>query len=96
MKPVNTKNLVGLDNYTRSAEKETELNNIFQSLFSQPNGIKVLEYLKSITIEAVAGSEVTDNTLRHLEGQRYLVGLIQRRTNKGKSQNIVQEKLNVR
>ena len=55
-----------------------------------------MNYLKSITIEAVAGSEVSDATLRHLEGQRYMVGLIQRRINKGKSQNIVQEKLNVK
>ena len=60
------------------------------------NGQKLMNYLKSITIEAVAGSEVSDATLRHLEGQRYMVGLIQRRINKGKSQNIVQEKLNVK
>ncbi len=89
-------NLVGLDNYTRPAEQETELNSLFLNVLNTKNGQKLMHYLKSITIEAVAGSEVSDATLRHLEGQRYMVGLIQRRINKGKSQNIVQEKLNVK
>tara|TARA_B100001029_G_scaffold65363_1_gene52974 strand:+ start:1670 stop:1957 length:288 start_codon:yes stop_codon:yes gene_type:complete len=89
-------NLVGLDNYTRPAEQETELNSLFLNVLNTKNGQKLMNYLKSITIEAVAGSEVSDATLRHLEGQRYMVGLIQRRINKGKSQNIVQEKLNVK
>ena len=89
-------NLVGLDNYTRPAEQETELNSLFLNVLNTKNGQKLMNYLKSITIEAVAGSEVSDKTLRHLEGQRYMVGLIQRRINKGKSQNIVQEKLNVK
>tara|TARA_S200000501_G_C20742422_1_gene707935 strand:+ start:635 stop:922 length:288 start_codon:yes stop_codon:yes gene_type:complete len=95
MKPTSS-NLVGLDNYTRPAEEETELNSLCLNVFASKNGQKVLSYLKSITIEAVAGSEVSDATLRHLEGQRYMIGLIQRRVNKGKSQNIVQEKLNVK
>ena len=89
-------NLVGLDNYTRPAEQETELNSLFLNVLNTKNGQKLMNYLKSITIEAVAGSEVSDATLRHLEGQRYMVGLIQRRINKGKSQNSVQEKLNVK
>ena len=89
-------NLVGLDNYTRPAEQETELNSLFLNVLNTKNGQKLMNYLKSITIEAVAGSEVSDATLRQLEGQRYMVGLIQRRINKGKSQNIVQEKLNVK
>ena len=89
-------NLVGLDNYTRPVEQETELNSLFLNVLNTKNGQKLMNYLKSITIEAVAGSEVSDATLRHLEGQRYMVGLIQRRINKGKSQNIVQEKLNVK
>lgn len=96
MKPMPNQNLVGLDNFTRNPDEETRLNDLFQSVFKQPNGKEILKYLKSITIEAVTGGEVTDGTLRHLEGQRYLVGLIQRRTNKGLSQNIVKEKLNVR
>ena len=45
-------------------------------------------------MDAVAGPEISNESLRHLEGQRYLVGLIQRRTNKGLSQNTIKEKSN--
>ena len=49
-------NLVGLDNYTRPAEQETELNSLFLNVLNTKNGQKLMNYLKSITIEAVAGS----------------------------------------
>jgi len=38
-----------------------------------------LQYLKSITIEAISGANITNEELRHLEGQRYLVALIAKR-----------------
>jgi hypothetical protein len=88
------KALIGLDNFKRGSEEETKLNDVFKTLFSTPIGVEVLQYLKSITIDSVAGPEISDHALRHLEGQRYLVGLIQRRINKGKSQNIIKENQN--
>ena len=88
------KALIGLDNFKRSSDDEEKLNSACTALFSTDIGLSVLQYLKSITIESVAGPEISDNSLRHLEGQRYIVGLIQRRVNKGKSQNIVKEKNN--
>ena len=45
------------------------------------NGTEVLKYLKSVTIEAVSGPNISDAELRHLEGQRYLVALIVKRIN---------------
>ena len=69
---------------------------VFESVFKTDAGAEVLKYLRQITIEAVAGSEISDNQLRHIEGQRYIVGLIQRRLNKGRSQNIIKEKQDVR
>jgi len=48
-------------------------------LFRTPTGKAVMSYLRSITIEAVSGANISDAELRHLEGQRYLVGLIERR-----------------
>lgn len=86
--------LIGLDNMQRRPQDEENLNTLFYKLFTTTGGSEVLKYLKSLSIEAVAGPEVSDQQLRHLEGQRYLVGLIQRRVNKGLSQNIVQEKSN--
>ena len=86
------KALIGLDNFKRGSEEEAKLNMVFTSVFGSTSGKQVLQYLKSITIDTVAGSEISDNALRHLEGQRYIVGLIQRRVNKGISINIIKEK----
>lgn len=83
--------LIGLDGYKRAKQDEESLNLLFQSIFNKKEGKAILNYLRSITIESVAGSDITDQALRHLEGQRYLVGLIQRRVNKGLSQKIVKE-----
>ena len=87
------KALIGLDNFKRSSDEEENLNSAFSALFGTDIGLSVLQYLKSITIDSVGGPEISDNSLRHLEGQRYIVGLIQRRINKGKSQKIVKENI---
>jgi hypothetical protein len=70
---------IGIDGYPRVEEVEKEINSNVHSLFSSPLGNAVLKYLRSITIEAVHGSNVTNDVLRHAEGQRYIVGLIERR-----------------
>lgn len=84
--------LIGLDGIKRKPKDEENLNTLFYALFNTPGGAEVLKHLKALTLEAVAGPEISDSQLRHLEGQRYLVGLIQRRVNKGLSQNTVKEK----
>ena len=70
---------LGLDGFARSKEDESLINQNINALFRTPNGKAVMKYLRSITIEAVTGPNVSDAELRHLEGQRYLVGLIERR-----------------
>ena len=77
--PQNKKTLVGLDGYSRSSDHEGIINENCLSLFNSPTGKEVLKYLKSITIEAVHGSAVSNEVLRHAEGQRYIVGLLERR-----------------
>lgn len=72
---------IGLDGYPRKKEEDEKISMDIASLFSTPSGQQVRQYLKSITIEAVHGSAVTDGVLRHAEGQRYIVGLIDRRIN---------------
>lgn len=96
MKQTKPNRILGLDNFERDTQQEELLNTLFESVFKQENAQEILRYLKQITIESVAGSEISDSALRHLEGQRYIVGLIQRRVNKGRSQRIVQEKKDVR
>jgi len=41
--------------------------------------MEMMQYLKSITTDAVSGPNISDAELRHLEGQRYLVALLVKR-----------------
>lgn len=75
---------IGLDGIQRPLSDEQKLNKVFASLFTTPAGQEVLKYLRSVTIELVSGPAISDEELRHREGQRYLVGLIESRVNKGK------------
>ena len=76
-----------LDGYPREQSADELISLNFASFFSSPNGAEVLKYLRSITIEAVHGSAVTDEVLRHAEGSRYIVGLIERRIQHGHKVN---------
>ena len=70
---------LGIDGFRRSPSEDTKISLNIASLFQTDLGKEVLKYLRSITIESVNGAGVTDAELRHLEGQRYLVGLIETR-----------------
>mgnify|MGYP003111967790 CR=1 FL=1 len=72
---------LGVDGYPRSKEEDERISKNLLGLFNTPNGTEVLKYLKSVTIEAVSGPNISDAELRHLEGQRYLVALIVKRIN---------------
>jgi len=72
-------NFVGLDGFPRNRIDDSRISVNTATLFNTYLGQEVFKYLKSITIDAVNGPNVTDAELRHLEGQRYLVGLIDRR-----------------
>ena len=66
---------LGLDGLPRSKSEDERVSKDIQALFKTPNGKQVLQYLRSITIETVQGPNASDAELRHLEGQRYIVGL---------------------
>jgi len=70
---------IGLDGYQRSKEVDARISQNVAEIFNTPTGKEVLRYLRSITIEMVNGPNVTTEELRHLEGQRYIVGLIEQR-----------------
>ncbi len=70
---------LGIDGFARTPELEKQINANMHSLFSSPTGNAVLTYLKSITTQSIHGSAVTNDVLRHVEGQRYIVGLIENR-----------------
>jgi len=79
-KPVPVKSI---DGYLRTPEQEQLLNKHFANLFKGDEGKKVLDYLKSITTEAVAGPNIASNALFHIEGMRFLIGVITTRIKKG-------------
>lgn len=70
---------IGIDGIQRSAESDLQISKNVAEVFSTPTGQEVIRYLRSITIEMVNGPNVTTEELRHLEGQRYLVGLLEQR-----------------
>jgi hypothetical protein len=67
-----------VDGYVRTEEDEAKLNKHFATLFKGDDGKVVLDYLQSITTEAVAGPNITSNQLFHIEGMRFLVGITTR------------------
>lgn len=70
---------IGIDGYQRKSEDDVIVSKNIAQVFESPTGKEVLRYLRSITIEMVNGPNVTTEELRHLEGQRYIVGLIEQR-----------------
>ena len=76
-------NKLRLDGFARGDEEDKRVSLDIAALFVSPTGDSVLKYLRSITIEAVNGPNVTDAELRHMEGQRYIVGLLERRIKHG-------------
>lgn len=70
---------IGVDGIQRSKAADEQISQNVAEVFASPTGQAVLQYLRSITIEMVNGPAVTPNELMHMEGQRFLVGLIERR-----------------
>ena len=70
---------LGVDGFPRSKAVDEKISQDILGLFNTPNGNAVLQYLRSVTTDIVSGGNISDGELRHLEGQRYLVGLIDRR-----------------
>jgi hypothetical protein len=66
----------GPDQIIRSPAADALIAEAFVETFKPECAQRVLTYLRSMTVNAVAGPEVSDAHLRHLEGQRYIVGLI--------------------
>jgi hypothetical protein len=72
---------MGVDGIQRSYQSDREISLNVAEALTTPSGKAVLKYLRSITIEMVNGPNVSTDELRHLEGQRYVVGLLETRIN---------------
>lgn len=78
--------VVGADGTIRTPKQEDDLNKIFAGVFSGDAGREVIRYLRSITIESVAGPAIDTNQLMHKEGQRFIVGIIEQRIARGQNE----------
>jgi hypothetical protein len=76
---VKDRTYLSLDGFRRDKSEDTRISLDIATLFNTETGQSVLRYLRSITIEQVNGAGVSDAELRHMEGQRYIVGLIESR-----------------
>jgi hypothetical protein len=74
---------LGPDGVKRTARLEHEINDLFAAAFATGAGREALKHLRSITIETVAGPHVSSEELRHREGMRHLVGIIEERVKRG-------------
>ena len=79
MRWLNSKVNIGVDGYQRATSQDLQISQNIAETFSTPAGEAVLKYLRSVTIGMVHGPNVTTEELRHHEGQRYIVGLLERR-----------------
>lgn len=70
---------IGIDGIQRSTDEDLKVSLNVAHIFNTPTGNEVLKYLRAITIEMVNGPNVSTEELRHVEGQRYIVGLIEQR-----------------
>lgn len=70
-----------------SDAEHAELDQIFATFFrgDDPLAERVIEYLRSITQHRVLGPDSNDFQLRHLEGARWLFGIINRRIERGRN-----------
>lgn len=63
----------------KSGPADTEFCKTVARLFNSSDGDKVLKKLRDMTIERIASEdELSERALSHREGQRYIVGMIER------------------
>ncbi|WP_448191900.1 hypothetical protein [Azospirillum sp. sgz301742] len=78
-KPPDSGKVRGLDGYLRAPQEEAELNSAVFHTFTTAPGEACLTWLRTVTVEAVLDPSRSDAELRHQEGMRHLVKLIEAR-----------------
>jgi hypothetical protein len=73
----------GPDGLEWTEDEDARLDDLALAALGRGSGKEFLRYLRSITIELVAGPEITDAHLRHREGMRSLVAIMETRVARG-------------
>ena len=74
---------VGIDGIQRSQKLDDQISLNIATLLASPLGQSVMQYLRSITTDIANGPNISNDELRHLEGQRFVVGLLSSRASHG-------------
>ena len=69
----------GPDGIARARSEQKRINEVLATAFKGDLGKQAMDYLRSISIERVCGPAASDAELRHLEGMRFIVGVISQR-----------------
>jgi len=80
-----------LDGAPWTPNQDREINDTVLAAFNAPAGVRLLHYLRAITINRVMGPEVSDCALRHHEGMRSLVAIIEARIAQGRAERAVND-----
>lgn len=67
------------DGFRRSRQEEERINQLCRAVLTTSQGEALMNYLRSITTNAVMPVGATDAELRDREGMRRLVGILDRR-----------------
>ena len=70
------KSYVGIDGIQRPQELDQK---DVAAMLATPTGQSVMQYLRSITTDIANGPNISNDELRHLEGQRFVIGLLSSR-----------------
>ena len=73
----------GLDGRVYPEHVEDELNQLAARVLGSPDGIRFTNYLRGITMNVAFLGDVAPQELMHMEGQRWLVGLMLSRVRAG-------------
>jgi hypothetical protein len=60
----------------KNSKNNVDIFKSFQKCFANADGERILNYLTQLTLERVLPSNASNDELRHLEGQRFIVKLI--------------------
>lgn len=73
----------GLDGRFYKPEVEDGLNTLVAKVLGTPDGERLLAYLRNLTLNIAFDADVQPTALMHKEGQRWIVGLLMQRLQKG-------------
>lgn len=77
-------NKLDVDGWPHGQKEREKLDELAVATFGRGPGKQFLDYLKQITLGSVSGPEASNEYLRHVEGQRFIVQVCDVRCERGR------------